>query len=93
MLTFGTVLRTQCLTVHAPRQVGADQAPYLCLDLTFQHTLLTAGFKIPDSSKVSLVKRVKYHSQVNVPPGISFWTLPFRLFCGMPTASLCQPMS
>ncbi len=43
--------------------MGADQAPYLCLDLTFQHTLLTRGFKIPDSTKVSLVKRVKYHSQ------------------------------
>ena len=43
--------------------MGADQAPYLCLDLTFQHTLLHAGFKIPDSTKVSLVKRVKYHSQ------------------------------
>jgi apyrase len=45
------------------QQVGSDQAPYLCLDLTFQHTLLTAGFKIPESTKVSLVKRVKYHSQ------------------------------
>lgn len=44
-------------------KVGSDQAPYLCLDLTFQHTLLTAGFKIPESTKVSLVKRVKYHSQ------------------------------
>lgn len=44
-------------------QVPADQAPYLCLDLTFQHTLLTKGFKIPDSTKVSLVKRVKYKSQ------------------------------
>jgi len=44
-------------------QIGSDQAPYLCLDLTFQHTLLTEGFKIPDSTKVSLVKRVKYHSQ------------------------------
>ena len=44
-------------------QVDAKQAPYLCLDLTFQHSLLTSGFKIPDTTKVSLVKRVKYQSQ------------------------------
>lgn len=43
--------------------MNADQSPYLCLDLSFQHTLLTSGFKIPDNTKVSLVKRVKYHSQ------------------------------
>lgn len=44
-------------------KVNSDQAPYLCLDLTFQHTLLTKGFKIPEATKVSLVKRVKFHLQ------------------------------
>ena len=44
-------------------QVKADQAPYLCLDLSFQFTLLTTGFKIPETTRVSLVKKVKYHSQ------------------------------
>ena len=44
-------------------QVEASQAPYLCLDLTFLHTLLTEGFRIKEGSDVSLVKRVKYQAQ------------------------------
>jgi apyrase len=30
------------------------------MDLSFMHTLLTKGFKIPESKRVTLVKRVKY---------------------------------
>lgn len=39
------------------------QAPYLCLDLSFLHTLLTEGFRIQEGREVTLVKRVKYQSQ------------------------------
>jgi apyrase len=45
------------------RQVEKAQAPYLCLDLSFQHALLTHGFKIEAASPVTLVKRVKYLGQ------------------------------
>ena len=44
-------------------QVDEQQAPFLCLDLAFQHTLLTAGFHIPDTTPVTLVKRVKYQGK------------------------------
>lgn len=44
-------------------QVDAAQAPYLCLDLSFLHTLLTEGFRIQEGREVTLVKRVKYQSQ------------------------------
>lgn len=44
-------------------QVDAAQAPYLCLDLSFLHTLLTEGFKISEGAEVTLVKRVKYQAQ------------------------------
>ncbi|EIE24311.1 apyrase [Coccomyxa subellipsoidea C-169] len=50
------------LSQHFPN-VEASQAPYLCLDLTFLHTLLTEGFRIKEGSDVSLVKRVKYQAQ------------------------------
>lgn len=56
---FGDLSRSLLFLV----QVAATDAPFLCLDLTFQYSLLTAGFKIPKTTKVSLVKRVKYHSQ------------------------------
>lgn len=44
-------------------QVDEKQAHFLCLDLAFQHTLLTAGFHIPASTPITLVKRVKYQGQ------------------------------
>ena len=44
-------------------QVDASQAPYLCLDLSFLHTLLTEGFRIQEGLEVTLVKRVRYQSQ------------------------------
>ena len=44
-------------------QVDSAQAPFLCLDLSFLHTLLTQGFKIQQSQQVPVVKRVKYQGQ------------------------------
>lgn len=44
-------------------QVERTQAPYLCLDLSFQYSLLTNGFKIEAARSVTLVKRVKYQGQ------------------------------
>lgn len=40
--------------------VDPEQLPYLCMDLSFLHTLLTGGFKVPEDVKVTVVKRVKY---------------------------------
>jgi apyrase len=40
--------------------VPEDGAPYLCLDLTLQYSLLTAGLKIPKDHKITLVKQVAY---------------------------------
>jgi apyrase len=36
------------------------EGDYLCLDLTFQHALLTVGFGMADHAKLTLVKRVAY---------------------------------
>ena len=41
-------------------RIQDDNSPYFCLDLTYAHTLLTRGFKIPEEKEVTLVKKVKY---------------------------------
>lgn len=43
--------------------VKPDQAPYLCLDLSYCYTLLTQGLKIPESAAIMLVKQVEYNGQ------------------------------
>lgn len=40
--------------------VQEEGRPFFCLDLSYAHTLLTKGFKIPDETTVTLVKKVKY---------------------------------
>ncbi|BDA45973.1 Apyrase 2 [Coccomyxa sp. Obi] len=65
---FGTAAAKACSSTVATLSqsfpnVEASQAPYLCLDLSFLHTLLTEGFKIREGADVSLVKRVKYQAQ------------------------------
>jgi apyrase len=40
--------------------VKPDAAPFFCLDLTYCHSLLVEGFKLPESSKITLVKQVIY---------------------------------
>lgn len=41
----------------------ADVAPYLCLDLAFQHALLTHGFGLGEKQGVTLVKKVQYRGR------------------------------
>ena len=41
-------------------QVEAEQRPFLCMDLSFCHTLLSQGFKVPDDAEITIVKRIKY---------------------------------
>ncbi|RWR75733.1 Nucleoside phosphatase GDA1/CD39 [Cinnamomum micranthum f. kanehirae] len=40
--------------------VEADNLPYLCLDLTYQYSLLVDGFDIGPWQDITLVKQVKY---------------------------------
>jgi len=40
-----------------------DLAPYMCLDLAFQHALLTHGFGLPEAQGVTLVKKVAYRGR------------------------------
>jgi apyrase len=42
---------------------STDDAPFLCLDLSFQGTMLTEGLKIPTTQQVDLVKQVKYNGE------------------------------
>lgn len=41
-------------------QVVELQAPFLCMDLSFMHSLLHRGFGIPDERSITLVKRILY---------------------------------
>ena len=41
----------------------ADVAPYLCLDLAFQHALLTHGFGLGEKQGLTLVKKVQYRGR------------------------------
>ncbi|GJP30852.1 hypothetical protein CLOM_g7182 [Closterium sp. NIES-68] len=41
-------------------QVDQKDAPYMCLDVVYQHKLLTHGFKIDDAAELTLVKQVAY---------------------------------
>ncbi|KAL3145004.1 hypothetical protein ABBQ32_003506 [Trebouxia sp. C0010 RCD-2024] len=43
--------------------VDKKQAPFMCLDLSFCHSLITHGFKIAADSKITLVKRIQYKDE------------------------------
>ncbi|CAI5475028.1 unnamed protein product [Closterium sp. Yama58-4] len=47
------------VTKKFPAVDGKD-APYMCLDVVYQHKLLTHGFKIDDGAELTLVKQVTY---------------------------------
>ena len=44
--------------VVALLQVQEIHRPFFCLDLSYAHTLLTEGFDIPETTTVTLVKKV-----------------------------------
>lgn len=54
---------TFLLTPHTCVQVETKQAPFLCLDLAFQYTMLKEGFRLPEDTSFTLVKKVKYRGQ------------------------------
>lgn len=56
-------LRVDELTSVFPR-VMETHRPYFCLDLTYAHTLLVNGFKIPNHKEIVLVKRVEYEGRL-----------------------------
>mmetsp|Transcript_3004 Transcript_3004/g.5427 ORF Transcript_3004/g.5427 Transcript_3004/m.5427 type:complete len:441 (-) Transcript_3004:141-1463(-) len=41
----------------------AADAPYLCMDLSYCYSVLVNGFKIPESSKLTLVKQISYKGE------------------------------
>lgn len=47
-----------------PSQIGEELRPFFCLDLSYAHTLLTRGFKIPEDAQITLVKRVEYNGDL-----------------------------
>lgn len=47
-----------------PSQMAEELRPFFCLDLSYAHTLLTRGFKIPEDAQITLVKRVEYNGDL-----------------------------
>lgn len=51
---------------HLPTEfpsVEESQRPYMCMDLSFLHTLLTQGFKVPENAEITIVKKVQYKKE------------------------------
>lgn len=44
-------------------KVHEDIRPFFCMDLSYVHTLLIKGFKVPDETQVTLVKKVEYNGE------------------------------
>lgn len=42
---------------------AGDDAPFLCLDLSFQAALLIDGLKVPEAELVTLVRQVQYQGE------------------------------
>jgi len=43
--------------------VEEKDAPYLCMDLSYQHSLITKGFKLQDGKEITMVKQIEYKGQ------------------------------
>ncbi|KAL6756481.1 nucleoside phosphatase GDA1/CD39 [Haematococcus lacustris] len=52
---------TDLLATH--KGLAPDTAPFLCLDLSYCHQLLTAGFKLAGNQPITLVKQISYKGQ------------------------------
>ena len=49
-----------------PKQIPGvpeDNAQFMCLDLSFQHSLLTKGMKLADDTSITVAKQVEYNGQ------------------------------
>ena len=46
------------LSTSFPGGVEDVLRPFFCLDLAYMHTLLTGGFKIPEDTSLTIVKKV-----------------------------------
>jgi apyrase len=65
---YGELARRACgLDLPALRRefphLPDDQHPFLCLDLTYAHGLLTRGFRAPDAAEVTVVKAVRHRGR------------------------------
>lgn len=43
--------------------VSAADAPFMCLDLSFCHAVLTQGFKLGAGAPITLVKQIEYRGE------------------------------
>lgn len=41
-------------------KVQVEHAPYFCMDLTYAYSVLVNGFRIPETTGMTMVKQIKY---------------------------------
>ncbi|KAK2077283.1 hypothetical protein QBZ16_004917 [Prototheca wickerhamii] len=44
-------------------KVLEEAYPYFCMDLTYVHTLLLEGFRVPETTDITIVKKVQYKEE------------------------------